>query len=144
MSLSCFWGSGWEVSEKSLCLCDVERPGAPLIFERSPSRWNAMKSQLVNLNGENRKPNANLPIVGVLLLLMCVALPAAAQTSTGSLRGVVSDRSGADMPDAAVTVTNRNTGETRTAASHRQGEVGVPHLSACVSQFQLTPPHFQH
>src|SRR6267143_107178 len=102
-----------------------------------------MKSQLVNLNGENRKPSASLRIVGVLLLLMCAALPAAAQTSTGSLRGVVSDRSGAVMPDAAVTVTNRNTGETRTAATNRQGEYVFPDLSAGVYDVRIMQPNFK-
>src|SRR5260370_2226172 len=89
-----------------------------------------MKSQLVNLNDENGKMNANLRMVCVLLFLVCTVLPAAAQKFTGSISGVVSDRSGAVVPGASVTVTNKGTGDTRTAATNRQGEYEFPDLPA--------------
>src|ERR1700724_1330677 len=86
---------------------DREPPDTKLIFEKSSSR-NSMKSQLVHLNDENRqKMNANLRMVCALLFLICVALPAVAQKFNGSLRGVVSDRSGAVVAGASVTITNK-------------------------------------
>jgi len=74
---------------------------------------------------------------------MCAALPAAAQTFTGSLRGVVGDRSGAVIPDASVTVTNKSTGESRTAATNRQGEYVFPDLSAGVYDVRIKQASFK-
>src|SRR6266849_5886241 len=102
-----------------------------------------MKSQLVNLNDENGKMNANLRMVCVLLFLVCTVLPAAAQKFTGSISGVVSDRSGAVVPGASVTVTNKGTGDTRTAATNRQGEYEFPDLPAGVYDVQIKQTSFK-
>ncbi len=102
-----------------------------------------MKSQPVNWNDAKRKTNANLRMVCVFLFLMCAALPAAAQKFTGSLRGVVSDRSGAVMPEAAVTVINKDTGETRTVATNQQGEYVLPDLPAGVYNVRIKQAKFK-
>ena len=102
-----------------------------------------MKSQRANLNDENGKMNANLRMVCALLFLMCVALPAVAQKFNGSLRGVVSDRSGAVVAGASVTITNKATGETLTAATNRDGEYEFPELSAGVYEVQVKQTGFK-
>ena len=87
--------------------------------------------------------NAKLRILCVLLFLMCAALPAAAQKFSGSLRGVVSDRSGAVMPNATVTITNRDTGETRAVTTNQQGEYVWPDLPAGVYDVRIKQANFK-
>src|SRR6266850_2505618 len=118
-------------------------PAFPFTFESPSSMHNSMKSQLVNLNEENKKMNAKLRILCVLLFLMCAALPAAAQKFSGSLRGVVSDRSGAVMPNATVTITNRDTGETRAVTTNQQGEYVWPDLPAGVYDVRIKQANFK-
>jgi outer membrane receptor protein involved in Fe transport len=69
--------------------------------------------------------------MGLLALLLCaVALPAWSQLDTGSIVGVVQDKSGALLPDAKVTVTNTRTGRVYEAKTNGTGEYEVPGLPA--------------
>src|ERR1035441_4759684 len=69
---------------------------------------------------------------GVLLGLLCLVAPLLpAQTpSAGSLTGKLTETSGAAVPNATVTATNTDTGQTRTATTGADG----------VYQFTLLPP----
>jgi len=64
-----------------------------------------------------------------LVLLLSIALfgigVVSAQTSKGILAGTVRDQTGAAVPNATVTVTSQETGETRTATSNSQGSYRV-------------------
>ena len=64
-----------------------------------------------------------IPIVG-LCLLLC-GLPAAAQTTAGSIVGTVTDTTGSIVPNAAVTVTNEGTGITFSATTDTAGNYVV-------------------
>jgi outer membrane receptor protein involved in Fe transport len=69
--------------------------------------------------------------VGVVALLLCAAaLPAIAQLDTGSIVGVVRDKSGALLPDSKVTVTNLKTGRVYEAQTNGAGQYEVPGLPA--------------
>jgi outer membrane receptor protein involved in Fe transport len=69
--------------------------------------------------------------IGLLALLLCaVALPAWAQLDTGSIVGVVQDKSGALLPDAKVTVTNLKTGRVYEVQTNGAGQYEVPGLAA--------------
>src|SRR5437660_268698 len=60
-----------------------------------------------------------------LLVVFCfvsVSLPLAAQKFTGTIRGVVTDPSGATVPGAEVTIVNTGTGEARTVTTNAEGE----------------------
>jgi hypothetical protein len=66
-----------------------------------------------------------------LLLLAALVVPLChAQVPTGSLAGVVTDASGAVVPDATVTLTNKETGATRVAQTNSEGFYSAPSLPA--------------
>jgi hypothetical protein len=64
---------------------------------------------------------------GLILLLLCVNVPAAAQTVTATLGGRITDSSGGVIPKAAVTATNSATGIARNTAA---GDDGVYQIGA--------------
>lgn len=74
----------------------------------------------------HRKAPAALLFAATLVLIGTtpVSFPPAAhaQTSKGILAGVVRDRSGAVLPDATVSITNQDTGESRTTKAQSSGE----------------------
>jgi len=59
-----------------------------------------------------------------LLVFLCLALclPLYGQQFTGTIRGIVTDNSGAVIPNVEVSVTNDATGETRKVTTNQQGE----------------------
>src|SRR5690242_15147346 len=59
----------------------------------------------------------------LLVVLLCSAAPA--QTYTASIRGTVTDATGAVIPNAAITVTNENTGLVRTTMTSGTGNYEV-------------------
>ena len=65
-----------------------------------------------------------------LLLIFLVTFPAYAQFDTSSVLGTVRDSSGAAVPDAAVTVTNSETGVSQTKASDAYGAFEFVNLRA--------------
>src|SRR5712692_3667370 len=67
---------------------------------------------------------------GLILLLWCVNLPAAAQTVTATLGGRITDSSGGVIPKAAVTATNAATGIARTATAGDDGQYQINALPA--------------
>src|SRR5260221_11906968 len=74
--------------------------------------------------------NWNKRHIGVVALLLCaLALPAMAQLDTGSIVGVVRDKSGAVAPGANVKATSIKTGRVNEVKAGSAGEyegVGVP------------------
>jgi outer membrane receptor protein involved in Fe transport len=69
--------------------------------------------------------------IGVVAFVLCaLALPAWAQLDTGSIVGVVRDKSGALLPDSTVTVTNTRTGRIYQMQTNGSGEYEVPGLPA--------------
>jgi len=67
-------------------------------------------------------------IAGLVMLVALFAVFALAQTETGSISGTVTDPSGAVVPNAKVTVTDVNRGETRTATTGNNGGYNVTNL----------------
>ena len=57
----------------------------------------------------------------VLAICLCVSLPAAAQKVTGTIRGTVTDPSGAVVSGAAITVAGVDTGTAYNAVSSSSG-----------------------
>src|SRR6266849_1738616 len=73
------------------------------------------------------RPYSILLGAGILLVLLTMACPAAAQEA-GTILGVVRDASGGTVPDARITITNVDTSEMRTAATGDDGAFRVPAL----------------
>ncbi len=69
---------------------------------------------------------------GVAVVTGCMLLPAApyaaAQNSTATIVGTVTDNTGASIPNATVTLTNNGTGEKRTAQSTGSGDYSFGEL----------------
>jgi outer membrane receptor protein involved in Fe transport len=75
--------------------------------------------------------HAHRAIARALLLLTVVALaslPLAAQTVTGTMRGSVTDRSGAALPGVTVTIRNVDTGLERVIVTGSDGSFSAPFL----------------
>src|ERR1051325_336716 len=66
-----------------------------------------------------RKP---LWILWTPLMLLLIGGHALAQSPTGQISGTIQDSSGATIPEANVTLTNQDTGSTRTIASNSSGD----------------------
>ncbi len=69
-----------------------------------------------------------LALAVALGLLALVAAPVAAQVLYGSIVGTVEDPSGAVIPKAAVTVTNKETGQSREVPADDAGRFTIPNL----------------
>ncbi len=67
-------------------------------------------------------------LAAALLLLFFAPSSGVAQTSFGTITGVLRDSSGAVLPDAAVTATNDNTGQSRQATTDSSGNYAIPSL----------------
>jgi hypothetical protein len=64
--------------------------------------------------------------VSVVAVLMILAATAAAQSDLGTIRGVVSDQSGAVVPNAKVVVVNVDTNISREVTTTEQGDFEIP------------------
>jgi hypothetical protein len=69
-----------------------------------------------------------LPLISLSLILLTCDPTARAQLSGATLSGQVSDRSGAVIPSASVTISNTATGEVRTVTTNEKGLYSAPSL----------------
>src|SRR5690348_10102556 len=79
--------------------------------------------------------------LAVILVLAC--LQVVAQTSVGTILGVVKDSSGAVVPGATVTIQNVETSETRTATTGDDGSYRVPALAVGHYSVKIEKSGFQ-
>src|ERR1041384_7794651 len=64
----------------------------------------------------------------LVVCLVALALPALAQTVTGTMRGTVTDRSGAVLPGVTVTIRNVETGLERILTTEKDVSYNAPFL----------------
>jgi Carboxypeptidase regulatory-like domain len=69
------------------------------------------------------------PVMYLLVLLLSLPFGVMAQKNTGTIRGAVTDSSGAMVAGAEVTVTNNGTGESRTVTANEEGQYVAPDLA---------------
>ena len=77
----------------------------------------------------SRPPRLRL-VVAVLLCALCASPLVAQSAGTGALAGVVTDPTGAVIPNVVVTATHNDTGQSRTVATGADGAY----------RFNLLPP----
>jgi hypothetical protein len=70
------------------------------------------------------------------VIALSFAFPAAAQIAAGTINVIVEDSSGAVVPGASITVTNKGTGLERTGVGNERGEFSVPFLP--VGQYAIS------
>src|SRR5882762_2493882 len=79
-------------------------------------------------------------------LLLCIfsllPLISTAQTTNGLITGVISDSTGAILPDAQISVTNVGTGLTRTTTSNASGDYILPQLPPGVYKLNVSKDGF--
>src|SRR5215471_9697624 len=76
-----------------------------------------------------------------VFLLFAALLPA--QTFRGNITGIVTDASGAAIPEASVKLESPSTGLTRTAATNAQGEYSFPDLPVGFYTISVSHPGFE-
>jgi outer membrane receptor protein involved in Fe transport len=79
---------------------------------------------------DNRNVMAGWRSAWLAAALLLFALPVAAQTTTGTIRGTVRTTDGAPLPDVELKVTNVATGFERSAVSRADGSYTLPGLPA--------------
>lgn len=90
--------------------------------------WSTAPSAGVVLPARQSLPRF-LPAIAVAILWALTCLhSASAQTTFGSITGVVTDPSGASVPDAQITVVNQETGFTRRQTTAATGVYTVPNV----------------
>lgn len=80
--------------------------------------------------------------IAVLLFALWCAAPVQAQIKSGSITGLVTDSSGAVVPDATISVVNTLTNVTVQTKTNAAGEYAVPYLAAGVYTVSVTKPGF--
>ena len=75
----------------------------------------------------------------IFFLVALIAIPVAAQLPTGTILGVVSDSSGASVPNTHMTITNIDTGTVRTATTGEAGDFRV--LELPVGHYEVRAEH---
>lgn len=68
-------------------------------------------------------------VLECLLVVCSLGIIAGAQTPTGTLQGLVTDKTGAAIPGAAITITRTATDETRNTVSDSGGRYQIPFVS---------------
>jgi Carboxypeptidase regulatory-like domain len=79
----------------------------------------------------------------IALALALIVTPLLAQKITGTISGVVSDPTGAVVPKATVTITNRDTGLTRTVTTNDLGEYIAPDLPNGIYRVTVRQANFK-
>jgi Carboxypeptidase regulatory-like domain/TonB dependent receptor len=79
----------------------------------------------------------------LVLLSALLCAPMFGQSPTGALEGVVSDSTGAVIPDAKVTVTNTATNSSKVLSTDRSGRFQVPLLPPGTYSVQVSAPGFK-
>ena len=83
------------------------------------------------------------PLQGLVLLVLMAPAVAIAQSVDVSVRGVVTDRTGAALPGVTVTATSSETMLVRTATTDRAGLYSLPPLQAGVYEMKAELPGFR-
>jgi hypothetical protein len=76
----------------------------------------------------NQSKDSNMRLFGSIFLFALACTAVHAQQTTGAIRGVITDPSGARVADVTITATNTDTGATQTTKSGSGGNYVLPLL----------------
>lgn len=94
--------------------------------------------------GINRWNRDNLQLIAIMLVgLILIPRLMTAQTTTATILGAVHDESGAVLPNVTVTVTNVDTGVSRTGTTGQDGKYRIPELPLGNYEAQAQQTGFQ-
>src|SRR4051812_27757337 len=79
----------------------------------------------------------------LLLFALLLSLPLVAQKTTGTIRGTITDPSGAVVAGAQVTITNVNTAATRSATTGTEGLYAFTDLQPGMYDVKVSHPNFR-
>src|SRR3954447_7927475 len=82
-------------------------------------------------------------VFAAVSLLIIFALGILAQSGTTSISGTIADQNGAAVPGATVTITNPETGFTRTTTASAEGKYGFPGIAPATYQLEVTASNFK-
>src|SRR5207247_9622121 len=82
-------------------------------------------------------------LLAVLALVLCASFDAHAQVTTAAVRGTMTDPQGAAVAGADVSITNVDTGFTRTVKSGTDGEYSFPDLPLGTYRIHVTHSGFK-
>ena len=99
------------------------------------------KESVVYLRKENR--TSILRLLVLIVLIAVAGLGSLAAQTTGTILGTLKDQSGAVLPGAEITVTNIDTGISRTATSGARGEYRISGLAVGTYDIQAGLAGFQ-
>src|SRR5258706_1002094 len=85
----------------------------------------------------------NLIFAALIISLLAFVPAAVAQTTSGTIIGVVTDTSGAAVAGASVTISSAQTGSVRTATTNSEGSFSFPELSPGVYNITVTEQGFK-
>ncbi len=88
-----------------------------------------------------RKFAGVMGIFGAAFLIM--AVPCAAQVVNATLTGTVTDPSGASVPKASVTATEKSTGIARSTVTNTAGDYNIPYLDPGTYRLDIVAPGFK-
>src|SRR5207245_1406402 len=119
--------------------------GFSFFFSRAniSSRGKRMKIHRLNLNNAFGKLYSICSLLAVLALVLCTSFDAHAQVVTASVRGAVTDQQGAAVAGADVSITNEDTGYTRSMKTGSDGEYNFPDLPLGTYRIHVTHEGFQ-
>ena len=84
-----------------------------------------------------------LRLAGVVCLCLALSLPLLAQKFTGTIRGVVTDNSGAVLVNAQVSITSKATGDVRNVTTNQSGEYVALELNPGTYSVTVKHPGFR-
>src|SRR5437762_1660953 len=77
--------------------------------------------EMRNTSQSSSQRSAGVIIFAMVLFMVCVSLSVQGQTIVGRIGGTVTDKAGAVIPNATITVTNPTTNLVRTATTDESG-----------------------
>src|SRR5690348_12487793 len=92
---------------------------------------------------QGRSVHAVFCVFTIVLICAAAVVPAPAQVLYGSIVGNVRDASGAAVPNASVTIVNKETNQSRSTVTNEDGSYSFPTVSSGTYEVKVTKEGFR-